>query len=288
MAGKTMGGDDLEGNLEFDESIPVGFSESEDSEGELQVPGVSEVGDDDPNATLNKFLNPHAQQPKSETANAKKRAKLQALRAKKKQCVQGGQLRLLSSEEQCQRLFEMYTSANASAGLHLSPLEIEDRKHAFTPSRLIQLPHARTIEHLQTQIKFLWPDWKSAISEGGCPKVLIITYSAMRAIAFTKALKGLRQGLRIAKLFSRHLKVEEQKKELLKGNCEVAVGTPNRLLKLVSVGALSLHNSSCVVVDACKDIKNTTILDMNGVREDFFKFFHSQIISNPNVRVCLY
>lgn len=284
------GDDDLEGNVEYDESIPLGHSESEDSEGELQaVTGVAgDVADEDPNAALNKFLNPHsANQPKSESANAKKRTKLQALRAKKKQKLQGGELRFQSAEEQCRRLWAMYVSAHTSAGFTLTPVEIEDAKAAFTPTRLIQLPHTRTIEQLPAHLKSMWPEWKLPSGEAGSPKVLIITHSAMRAIHFTKALRGLRKDLRVAKLFSRHLKVEEQKKELLKG-CEVAVGTPNRVLKLVGVGALSFTNTSHLLIDASKDVKTTTIFDLSGVREDFFKFFHAHVVSNPRIRVCLY
>jgi superfamily II DNA/RNA helicase len=38
--------------------------------------------------------------------------------------------------------------------------------------------------------------------------------------------------VRVAKLFAKHIKIAEQK-EILKRGCEMAVGTPGRVLKLV-------------------------------------------------------
>lgn len=45
---------------------------------------------------------------------------------------------------------------------------------------------------------------------------------------------------KIAKLFAKHFKVQDQIDLLSKQYFPVAVGTPNRLAKLVELGALSL------------------------------------------------
>lgn len=270
-----MADEDLEGNFEYDTSIPVGDSASDDSEGEIQdLAGVLDGKESD------------AKQP-AKTVNAKKRAKLQALRAKKKQkAAVVGEFRLLPLDEQCAGLWEMYLSALAPLGLKLTPVETEDRKAAFTLTRFVGLPQNRSPENFRQYLKSLRGPSQSPVESTGSPAIVIITYSATRAVAFVKGLKGVKPPLKLAKLFSRHLKVEEQRKELMQG-CDIAIGTPNRMLKLIGTGSLSLASSLCVV-DACKDVKQNTIFDMSGVREDFFRLFHEHIAPNPLARICLF
>ncbi|CAI7776685.1 unnamed protein product [Closterium sp. NIES-54] len=63
--------------------------------------------------------------------------------------------------------------------------------------------------------------------EAGSPVVLIVSASAVRCVDLLRACKGVGRGCRVAKLFAKHLKVEEQV-EMLKGPVHVAAGTPNR------------------------------------------------------------
>ena len=77
----------------------------------------------------------------------------------------------------------------------------------------------------------------------------------------------------IGKLYAKHFKIHEQI-SALKDKIAVAVGTPNRLNKLIQLNALSLKHTRLVVIDTKKDSKNFTILTLKGVREDMYQFLH--------------
>lgn len=52
----------------------------------------------------------------------------------------------------------------------------------------------------------------------------------------------------IPKLFGKHMKVEEQKKALQRKS-SIAIGVPNRVLKLAEEGILNLSNISLIIID---------------------------------------
>lgn len=52
----------------------------------------------------------------------------------------------------------------------------------------------------------------------------------------------------IPKLFSKHLKIEEQKKALQRYT-PIAIGVPNRMFKLAEEGALDLSSVSTIIID---------------------------------------
>jgi protein CMS1 len=112
--------------------------------------------------------------------------------------------------------------------------------------------------------------------EKGCPKVIVICSGARRAAnvinAMSKELK-----CKIAKLFAKHFKVEEQVSFLGEHFCHVAVGTPNRLSKLIELGALSLSKTRVLLIDMATDEKNFNILTMPIVKDDFFTFMKTSV-----------
>ena len=55
-------------------------------------------------------------------------------------------------------------------------------------------------------------------------------------------------GIYIPKLFGKHIKIDQQKKALAK-TTPIAIGVPNRVLKLVEEGILDLSNVSLVIID---------------------------------------
>ena len=112
----------------------------------------------------------------------------------------------------------------------------------------------------------------------GSPVVLVICASAHRS---TDIINSISQGLKckIAKLFAKHFKVEEQVDVLSKQTFPVAVGTPNRLAKLVELGALSLSRTQLILVDDFVDEKKLTILTMPIVRDDFYNFLYKYVLS---------
>jgi U3-containing 90S pre-ribosomal complex subunit len=112
--------------------------------------------------------------------------------------------------------------------------------------------------------------------ENGAPIVLIICASAQRAAdvinAVSKSLK-----CKVAKLFAKHFKVEDQVDLLSKQAFPVAVGTPNRLSKLSELGALSLQKTSLLLIDMCLDEKGFSVLTLPIVKDDFYSFLESHV-----------
>jgi len=92
--------------------------------------------------------------------------------------------------------------------------------------------------------------------------VLLVTPSAPRAASLCGLLS--RAGLKVAKLFARHLTVDEQAAFLSTHAADVAVGTPNRLCRLCRDGLVDLSALRYVVVDATPDAKQQTIFSPAG------------------------
>jgi len=132
-----------------------------------------------------------------------------------------------------------------------------------------------------------FPSWKKTfgkpkLGEGkpGRPVVLIIAASAIRCVGIIKHLQDLHQQCKIGKLFAKHFKLEEQQKLLEEEFIKLAVGTPNRLEKLVETKALRLDDLSLVVIDMFVDAKQKTIFEIPEVRKDLFLFLENCCIKN--------
>jgi protein CMS1 len=112
--------------------------------------------------------------------------------------------------------------------------------------------------------------------KNGSPRFLILCRAALRAIEVMKAIvKGLPKHVRVANLFAKHKRVEEQTEYLQKTVTRIALGTPNRIQKLVEDGSLKLDDLQYVVLDMGKDVKTMTILDLKSTREEFFALYHA-------------
>ncbi|KAF9149156.1 hypothetical protein BG015_009058 [Linnemannia schmuckeri] len=105
----------------------------------------------------------------------------------------------------------------------------------------------------------------------GAPVVLIVSASGIRAVDVIRALPLFAEAAKIGKLFAKHLKVPEQV-HFLENTCtHICVGTPNRIDKLISDGALDLSRLELVLIDAHMDAKKRTILDIQEIRIDLFR-----------------
>ena len=111
---------------------------------------------------------------------------------------------------------------------------------------------------------------RSASSEvKGCPLIVIVTLSAIRATEIVKSVsKHLH--VKIAKLFAKHIKIQKQIDDLNEYMYPVAIGTPARLNKLIELGALHLSKTRGVIIDGShKDQKEFSLTTLPGVSEDF-------------------
>lgn len=100
-------------------------------------------------------------------------------------------------------------------------------------------------------------------------------------------------GIYIPKLFGKHIKVDQQKKALAKST-PIAIGVPNRVLKLVEEGILDVSNLSLLIIDMkeyeftfCimnRNEKTMNVLSLKETREAMATFYmnylHTAVIHN--------
>ena len=118
-------------------------------------------------------------------------------------------------------------------------------------------------------------------------KVLIVCSAALRCLEIIKELKSVPK-LKIAKLFAKHMKVEEQIRALKKSPFLLAVGTPARILKILEEDdqCIPLDKLEYLIIDGnFKNKKSMTIYDLLDTQMDLKKLTshvqdHVEIISN--------
>eukprot|EP00897_Mesotaenium_endlicherianum_P011053 jgi/Mesen1/9977/ME000072S09388 len=168
---------------------------------------------------------------------------------------------------------------------------------------------------LATHVKALFgPDWRSSLCGGSAPSVpgghghkqqaegqatddaegpalLIICSSAKRCTDMLRGVRPLGRGCRTAKLFAKHIKVQEQMSALQASPVHVAAGTPNRLNQLVGAGALSVSGLQVLLLDLQRMAKGLTLLDVPELRVDFWEFYRKHLhqrVLEGNCRICIY
>ena len=75
-----------------------------------------------------------------------------------------------------------------------------------------------------------------------------------------------------------------QKEALEKNNYGIAIGTPNRLLKLWEDGAFHLKKTDFIVMDCWKDAKDFTVCTLKDTSPDFMKFIQDAVM--PEMEKC--
>jgi protein CMS1 len=80
------------------------------------------------------------------------------------------------------------------------------------------------------------------------------------------------EGPPVCKLWAKHLDVAEQKQHLASYYVGVAVGTPNRVRKLVQDESITLSNTDLIVIDCEANVKRQTIFTLPETALDLFAF----------------
>ncbi|KAM3421204.1 hypothetical protein BST61_g1613 [Cercospora zeina] len=104
--------------------------------------------------------------------------------------------------------------------------------------------------------------------EKGSPHTLVVTGAGLRAADLTRALRKFQtKDAKVAKLFAKHIKMEEAVQQLKKDRVNIGVGTPQRIMDLLDDGALSAGKLDRIVVDASHiDQKKRGVLDMKELQ----------------------
>ncbi|RAL48354.1 unnamed protein product [Cuscuta campestris] len=200
-----------------------------------------------------------------------------------------------TASEQLKFFIHHYQSANR---VQLSPLELESFKDTCMVELIQdQAENKRTLgDHLKAAFGSSWKDllcrnqFKAGKVEPGHPALIVISSSALRSLELLRELRLFTKECPPAKLFSKHMKIDEQV-SFLKNRVNIASGTPSRIKKLIDMEALGLSRLTVVVLDMQMDVKGYSLLTLPQVREevwDLYKsYFHERMVEGT-LRMCLY
>lgn len=159
----------------------------------------------------------------------------------------------------------------------LSPVELQDLR---IPSYACSIIKAGDSEDLAKEIKQLLPDHNNLLSKtSNRLSVLVISSSAIRATEIIRFFGGLRQQCGIGKCFAKHFKIEEQLSFFNNKRPAIAVGTPNRLIKLFASGHeyFNFDDVKLVMIDTYRDQKQRNIFEIPETCVDLLDFYSNTI-----------
>jgi len=180
-------------------------------------------------------------------------------------------------------------------GTLLSPSELEP----ISGDRVVQLPEDsdHSVEKLGNHVRpVIGPTWKESlcnenkVGDPGSPVVLVLCSSAIRCVELLRGMKNFTGKVKPVKLFAKHIKLEEQVK-LLESHVNIAAGTPNRVRKLMDIGALGVGRLQLVILDMHCDAKGLTLLSVPQVKTEFWELYRTHLhqrILGKETRICLY
>ncbi|MED6111204.1 hypothetical protein PIB30_050307 [Stylosanthes scabra] len=202
-----------------------------------------------------------------------------------------------SASEQLRFFVDEFQSAK---GVKLSSLELDSLKD----SSILSLPHSSDsdsdVKMLGNNMKAAFGgSWKQVLCEPdlvpgkvlpGSPAILIVASSALRSLHLLRGFRSFTKECHAAKLFSKHMKLEEQI-SVLKNRVNIASGTPSRIKKLIDTEALSLSRLKVLLLDIHPDVKGYSLFTLPQVRDEFwalFKNYFYQGMMQGQLRICLY
>ncbi|KAL0862096.1 hypothetical protein Bca101_041214 [Brassica carinata] len=185
---------------------------------------------------------------------------------------------------------------DSATGVKVSALELDPIKDKCMVELSQKLD--QNVSNLGEHIKLsVGSSWRETLCEGiegkvdpGNPSVLIVSSSALRSLELIRGLHSLTKQCPALKLFSKHLKVEEQV-SLLKKRVNIGSGTPSRIKKLIDIEALGLSRLDMIVLDIHTDVKGFSLFTLPQVRDEFWDLyktcFHQRVLEG-SLRICLY
>jgi protein CMS1 len=233
-----MGGDDLGSDDDYLAALIGGDGyessndDDDDDKGSKNVKATTSGGDDDKSS-------------KRESTDDNDAAPAPS---KKKRKKGGGELRELG--------IDIRTASSETQSRLLS--ELAETTTKFRPHQLAVSTKASDASSIRERINGIVSRKKlKAWNQKESPMVLIVCLSARRAVQVLKELVPLR--IRAAKLFAKHMTIEEQTKQMESGSFGFAVGTPHRIVTLAEKGILSLEKTQFVVLDTFLNTKNFSV-----------------------------
>jgi len=150
----------------------------------------------------------------------------------------------------------------------------------------------RTLDTLPDFIAKVLPTLRTRLGQrsksNASPTLIYVAGAALRVADVTRVLKTrtLRgdRGGEIAKLFARHIKLEEHVTYLKRTKVGAAVGTSGRLGKLLEIDALSVSALTHIILDVSyRDAKKRSVLDIPETRDEVF----AKVLASPKIMQAL-
>ncbi|OUM63690.1 hypothetical protein PIROE2DRAFT_9699 [Piromyces sp. E2] len=261
VSGDEAGADDLNDNLVYDSNVGSSDdenSEDEDGDEDSDNDNESEEGEGEEEEEEKEVSEGDEKEVDSEDSEekkakqeqeAKEKEALKKAKAKKKREEMKKKKRMRLEKEKIEKENEIKSKSDSeifwsSIDSNNSVTQIE--KDEINDGSFVNSSFSseqRTLSNLSSYIKQVYPNWKKHLGKPpkesdyhGQPSVLVVTQSAIRAVEVIRALSEFSKYCKVGKLFSKHMKVKEQVEFLSKSVVKIAVGTPNRLIKLAENG----------------------------------------------------
>ena len=267
-----MGGDDLTDSFNIE---PVGF---EDDHAEYFL-------DDSEFPASNSITSKHTLRKTDSKKGSqlssvkKKKKKLKRRRITEDESVMNPSCRGGSSDFlQC---YYDFLSRKKYSSLELDEIRLEEKHFCCIPASLDSADIASCLSDV-----LLW-DPANYSKSSKSAQVVVLCSAAMRCVELINVLKNndKMKPVFISKMFSTHMKVEEQAKILKKETIHLCVGTPVRLSKLLDEGHLEMDKCGYVIIDFnWRNSKYKRIVDIPETISELvtflvsiYKFIHSHV-----------
>ncbi|KKY28985.1 hypothetical protein UCDDS831_g00070 [Diplodia seriata] len=165
----------------------------------------------------------------------------------------------------------------------LSMVELEDR---HVPEKAIvdtsSWEQQRDLEHLPAFLEnYAKRNLKKTSKEKGRPHTLVVAMAGLRAADMVRALRTFEdKGVKVTKLFAKHIKLQEAIENCKRFKMNIGVGTPKRIIDLLDNGALSPESLERIVVDASHiDVKKRGIMENQEVQKEL-----AQLLARPDFK----
>ncbi|KAL6698511.1 U3-90S pre-ribosomal complex subunit domain-containing protein [Trichoderma pleuroticola] len=187
-------------------------------------------------------------------------------------------LNTLFSKMDGQLLADYHAQKLARFGADLSPVELSDL--AISASSITDTTSWQENRSLEKLPEFLekFSEHPESLARAqkkkGMPHTIVVAGAGLRAADLTRALRKFSgKDSLVAKLFAKHMKVEEQVALLQNKKIGIGVGTPARLMELIDNGSLSLDKLQRLVIDASHiDQKKRGVMDMKDTMMPLARF----------------
>ncbi|KAI0818866.1 U3-containing 90S pre-ribosomal complex subunit-domain containing protein [Irpex lacteus] len=173
------------------------------------------------------------------------------------------------------------------SGIELTDIQIPEQ----TESSIVDTTRwngSRNLDQLVDFITKMVPTLRTRLAQrpksNGAPTLIFVAGAALRVADVTRILKDKRlrgdKGGEVAKLFAKHIKLEEHVTYLKRTKIAAAAGTPGRLGKLLENDALQTTALTHIILDVSyRDAKKRNLLDIPETRDEVFK----TVIGAPKV-----